>query len=128
LNYLLASTFIFGTITLLGLNLLLTTYIPKGNEKVKYQSNMVVLVSTIAFIAPLIILTGYVLLSVLLIGVAFFQMSIAEILGRKMYRVCCHTCRPESHPDRIANTTVLSNGIPGIIVGYTISFLALSYR
>ncbi|MGH9909332.1 MAG: oligosaccharide flippase family protein [Nitrososphaerales archaeon] len=86
LNYLLASTFIFGTVALLGLNPTVTTFTAKGNEKIKYQSNLLALVSSVAFIAPLILLTGYLQLSVLLIGVAFFQMSMAELLGRKRYR------------------------------------------
>ena len=40
LNYLLASTFIFGTAALLGLNPTVITFTAKGNKKIKHQSNM----------------------------------------------------------------------------------------
>lgn len=129
LNYLLASTFIFGTVALLGLNPLVTTYVAKGNENIKYQSNMLALVTSVAFIAPLILLTGYLQLSILLVGVAFFQMSMAELLGRKMYKEYT-TILVGQRTAQIAFGISLYflYGIDGVILGYTISFLAFSYR
>jgi len=129
LNYYLASTFIFGTVALLGLNPTVTTYLAKGVEKVKYQSNLMALVSSVAFIAPLILLTGYLPLSMLLISVALFQMSVAELLGRKMYKEYTFI-----HVGQRAAQIVLGislyfvYGIDGVILGYTLAFLAFSYR
>jgi len=129
LNYFLASTFIFGTIALLGLNPLITTYIAKGNENVKYQSNIVALVSSVAFIVPLILLTGYLQLSVLLVGVAFFQMSMAELLGRKMYKEYTMILVGQRATQiALGISLYFLYGMDGIIFGYAISFLAFSYR
>jgi O-antigen/teichoic acid export membrane protein len=129
LNYLLASTFIFGTVALLGLNPLITTYIAKGNEKIKYQSNTLALVSSIAFIAPLILLTGYMQLSILLIGVAFFQMSMAELLGRKNYKeYALILVGQRAAQIALGISLYFLYGIDGVIFGYTISFMAFSYR
>jgi len=129
LNYYLASTFIFGTVALLGLNPTMTTYLAKGVEKVKHQANLTALVSSVAFIAPLIILTGYLPLSILLIGVALFQMSMAELLGRKMYKEYTFILVGQRAAQLALGISLyFVYGIDGVILGYTLSFLAFSYR
>ncbi|MEM2760041.1 MAG: oligosaccharide flippase family protein [Nitrososphaerales archaeon] len=129
LNYLLSLTFIFGTVALLGLNPTVTTFMAKGNRRIRYQANTLALVSSMAFIAPLILLTGYVFLSVLLIGVAFFHMSMAEILGRKQYKEYMLILAGQRAVQIAFGISVyFLLGIDGIILGYTISFLAFSYR
>jgi len=129
LNYYLASTFIFGTVALLGLNPTMTTYIAKGFEKVKHQANLTALVSSVAFIAPLILLTGYLPLSSLLIGVTLFQMSMAELLGRKMYKEYTFILVGQRAAQLALGISLyFVYGIDGVILGYTLSFLAFSYR
>ena len=129
LNYYLASTFIFGTIALLGLNPTVTTYLAKGVEKVKYQANLMALLSSVAFIAPLILLTGYLQLGMLLIGVAFFQMSVAELLGRKMYKEYTFIFVGQRSAQIVLGISLyFVYGIDGVILGYTLAFLAFSYR
>ncbi len=129
LNYYLASTFIFGTVALLGLNPTVTTYLAKGVEKVKYQSNLMALLSSIVFIAPLILLTGYLQLSMLLIGVAIFQMSVAELLGRRMYKEYTLILVGQRAAQIVLGISLyFIYGIDGVIVGYTLAFLAFSYR
>lgn len=129
LNYYLASTFIFGTVALLGLNPTMTTYLAKGVEKVKHQANLTALVSSVAFIAPLIILTGYLPLSFLLIAVTLFQMSMAELLGRKMYKEYTFILVGQRAAQLVLGISLyFVYGIDGVILGYTLSFLAFSYR
>jgi len=129
LNYYLASTFIFGTVALLGLNPTVTTYLAKGVEKVKYQANLMALLSSVAFIAPLILLTGYLQLGMLLIGVAFFQMSVAELLGRKMYKEYTFIFVGQRSAQIVLGISLyFVYGIDGVILGYTLAFLAFSYR
>ena len=129
LNYYLASTFIFGTVALLGLNPTVTTYLAKGVEKVKHQSNLMALLSGVAFIAPLIILTGYLELSVLLIGVVLFQMSVAELLGRKMYKEYTFILVGQRAAQIVFGISLyFVYGIDGVIIGYTLAFIAFSYR
>lgn len=129
LNYYLASTFIFGTVALLGLNPTVTTYLAKGVEKVKYPSNFMALLSSVAFIAPLILLTGYLQLSMLLIGVAIFQMSVAELLGRKKYKEYTLILVGQRAAQIVLGISLyFVYGMDGVIVGYTLAFLAFSYR
>jgi len=129
LNYYLASTFIFGTVALLGLNPTMTTYLAKGVEKIKHQANLTALVSSVAFIAPLILLTGYLPLSFLLIGVTLFQMSMAELLGRKMYKEYTFILVGQRAAQLALGISLyFVYGIDGVILGYTLSFLAFSYR
>jgi len=129
LNYYLASTFIFGTVALLGLNPTVTTYLAKGVEKVKYQSNLLAIISSVAFIGPLILLTGYLPLSMLLIGVALFQMSVAELLGRKMYKEYTFILVGQRAAQILLGISLyFVYGIDGVILGYTLAFLAFSYR
>ena len=100
LNYLLASTFIFGTVALLGLNPTVTTFTAKGNEKIKYQSNLLALVSSVAFIAPLILLTGVSAAKC----AANRRCFLPDVHGRtfrekEVQRIYAHTCRSASCPD-----------------------------
>ena len=77
----------------------------------------------------MILLTGYLQLSVLLIGVAFFQMSMAELLGRKRYReYTIILVGQRAAQIALGISLYFLYGIDGIIFGYTISFLAFSYR
>lgn len=129
LNYYLAFTFIFGTVSLLGLNPTVTTYLAKGVEKVRNQSNLLAIISTASFILPLVFITGYMSLGALLVGVSLFQMSLAEMLGRKMYKEYMFMLVGQRAAQIVFGISLyFLYGIDGVILGYTIAFLAFSYR
>jgi O-antigen/teichoic acid export membrane protein len=129
LNYYISLSTILSALSLLGLNLTIMTYLPKGEEKLRHQSNLVVLISNAIIVIPLIILTQNFVLSVLLVGTSFFAMTVSELLGRKSYR---------KFPIAVIGQRLLQFvlslglyyliGIDGILLGYGLSLLAFSYN
>lgn len=129
LNYYLAYTFIFGAVALLGLNPAVTTYLAKGVEKVKYQSNLLAIASSAAFVTPLIFLTGSMAVGALLIASALFQMSVAELLGRKMYKEYMIILSGQRAAQiALGISLYFLYSIDGVIIGYALAFLVFSYR
>jgi O-antigen/teichoic acid export membrane protein len=127
INYYIALASIFSTIALLGLNTTITTYLAKGEEEILYESNSISLISIIflaSIVAPFYWQSGF-----LAIAMTFFAMSIAEILGRRLYGEYAVVCIIERilqlFLSLIGYTLI---GLYGIILGYFIAFIILSYR
>jgi O-antigen/teichoic acid export membrane protein len=126
-NYYIALASIFAGLGTLGLNTTVTTYLAKGEKEVLYEANSLTLIS--GLLLAVIVSTfqwGSGLLSAAMI---FFGMTLAEILGRKMYREYAFV----SIGQRLAQISLsillyFQLGIPGIILGYFLGFLAFSYR
>ena len=73
-----------SSFALLGLNTAITTFIPKGHDKIHVAANQVILISSI--IAALIVAQRDWLLGLFVVGMTFWMMSIYEFLGRKSYK------------------------------------------
>jgi O-antigen/teichoic acid export membrane protein len=126
-NYYIALASVFAAVALMGLDATVITYMAKGEKKILYQANSLILISGL-------VVTG--LLSVfqwssgiLAIAMVFFMMVLAETLGRKRYRQYAFL----SIGQRIAQI-ILSLilyflfGIIGIVFGYFLGNLIFSYR
>ncbi len=128
LNYYIAIGSMLSVVSLLGLNTTVITFVAKGFEKIRHQANLVVLVSN-SFVFILLIFMNYPPLSFLIIGLSFFTMSVAELLGGKLYKKYFFLLIAER-----ASQVALSIGlyfvigIDGIIIGYAIAALTFSYR
>lgn len=129
LNYYLAIAFILSSVSLLGLNTTVITYVAKGVEKIRYQANLVVLFSNSIIFLLLLIFMNYLPLSLLFIAIGFFTMSVAELLGRRLYKKYSFLVIAQR-----ASQIALSIGLyfvigwDGILIGYAIAALIFSYR
>lgn len=129
LNYYLAIAFILSSVSLLGLNTTVITYLAKGVEKIRYQANLIVLFSNSIIFLLLLIFMNYLPLSLLLIAISFFMMSVAEFLGRRLYKKYSFLVIAQR-----ASQIALSIGLyfligwDGILIGYAIAALIFSYR
>ena len=127
-NYYISLVSILSVMSIVGLNLAVMTFLPKGDERFRRQAGMIVVITNLMIAIPLIAITRSLPLALMLFGTSFFGMTIAEALGNKQYRkfpVLVIGQRAAQFVLAIALYFVL--GIDGIIAGYGISALAFSY-
>jgi O-antigen/teichoic acid export membrane protein len=126
-SYLVSMASLASSFALLGLNTAITTFIPKGHTKIHVAANQVILISSI--IAGLIVAQRDWLLGLFVVGMTFWMMSIYEFLGRKSYKkyaianIGARGCQL-----LVSIIFYYLIGIPGIIIGFTISFFLFSHR
>jgi O-antigen/teichoic acid export membrane protein len=126
-NYYIAIAGIFAGVGTLGLNTTVTTYLAKGESKILYEANSLILIA--ALISALILSAFQWASGLLSAALIFFVMTIAEIMGRKAYKEFAFV----SIGQRIAQITLalflyLQIGIMGIILGYFLGAFLFSYK
>lgn len=128
-NYYLSIGLVSATLSLMGLNTTVTTFLAKGNERLRYQANLLVLSSNILVLLLLILFVNHLATMVLLIGWSFFVMSWAEILGRKDYKKYSLVIIGQRALQIFLSLSLYYViGINGIILGYALSALLFSYN
>ena len=126
-SYMISMASLASSFALLGLNTAITTFIPKGHDKIHVAANQVILISSI--IAALIVAQRDWLLGLFVVGMTFWMMSIYEFLGRKSYKqyaianIGARGCQL-----LLSIIFYYILGIPGIIIGFTVSFFLFSHR
>jgi len=126
-SYMISMASLASSFALLGLNTAITTFIPKGHTKIHVAANQVILISSI--IAALIVAQRDWLLGLFVVGMTFWMMSIYEFLGRKSYKqyaianIGARGCQL-----LLSIIFYYLIGIPGIIIGFTVSFFLFSHR
>lgn len=128
LNYYISLSTILSTVSLLGLNVTIMTFLPKGEEKLRAQSTLLIVLTNAIIILPLIVITENISLGLMLLGTSFFTMTVAEILGRKKYTRFPLTVVGQRVAQFIFSITLYYLlGINGVLLGYGISLLLFSY-
>ena len=129
LNYHLSLASLLSVLSLLGLNTTVTTFLAKGNESLKYQANLLVLISNCFVILSLLIFIKEIPTVFLTIGISFYTMSWAEILGRKDYKKYSFVLiLQRSLQICLSLLLYFIIGLDGLIIGYALSVLLLSYN
>jgi O-antigen/teichoic acid export membrane protein len=129
MNYYISVSTIFTSIGIMGFDSTLTTFLAKGLTKMRTESSSLVLIA--GTILSIILLLIFMSLSLMLtfLGVLFFSLSAAEVLGRHLYKefmILLITLRLIS----LLSVPLLFSmyGIDGALYGYALSYLPLSYR
>ncbi len=126
-NYLIAMASLFASAALLGLNTTLLKFIPKGLKKINIQANQLVLIS--GGIAAIMASMVDWILGFFVIGMAFWMMTIYELLGKKQYKqysIVMIASRASKFVIAIGFYYLF--GVPGIVLGFAIGYLVFSYR
>lgn len=128
LNYYLAIATLASSLSLIGFNSVSITQLAKGNEKILHQANLIVLmVSSISAIA-IVLTVHHLSAALLLLGASTFAMTSAEFLGRKQYkRYSLLLIVNRTLQLSISLALYYIIGIDGIILGYALVSLTLSY-
>ena len=127
LNYYIALASIFAALGTMGLDTTITTYLARGEEKILYEANFLTFIS--GLLLALILSIFHWSSGLLSAAMIFFTMTLAEMLGRRMYRGYA-LLRSGQRLAQITLSTLLyfQIGVLGVIFGYFFGSLALSYR
>jgi O-antigen/teichoic acid export membrane protein len=128
-NYYVSLSLLLSAFSLLGLNTTIIIFVAKGNEKLKYQANLLVVISNCFIAILLLIFIKHISSALLLIGISFCTMSWSEVLGRKEYKkysvivIVQRSCQ-------VALSLLLYFviGLDGLIIGFALSTLLVSYN
>jgi O-antigen/teichoic acid export membrane protein len=126
-NYFIALGSVFSAVALLGLDSTVITFLAKGERKIIFQANSLVLISGLG--ACLVLSVFQWESGLLSAAMVFFMMSMAELLGRKRYREFAFL----SIGQRLVQISLslflyFQIGIMGIVLGYFLGNLIFSFR
>jgi O-antigen/teichoic acid export membrane protein len=127
-NYSIAIASFSSFVVLLGLNTVVTTYIAKGSTKINIETNQLVFISSIVVAVVVSILHDWIL-GLFVVGMAFWMMSLYEALGKKLYKQYA-LINIGARSSQLALSIILFFviGVPGVVIGFVISFFLFSYR
>lgn len=127
-NYGIAIASFSSFIVLLGLNTVATTYLAKGSSRINIETNQLVFISSIVVAVVISILHDW-MLGLIVIGMAFWMMSLYEALGKKLYKQYA-IINIGARATQFALSMILyfTIGVPGVVIGFSISFFLFSYR
>ncbi len=126
-NYYIALASVFAALALMGLDATLITFMAKGERKIWYQANSLILLSGLITAGVLSVFQWSA--GILSIAMVFFMMTLAEALGKKQYRAYAFL----SVGQRVAQIVLslllyFPFGLLGIVFGYFLGNLIFSYR
>lgn len=125
-NFYIALATIFAGVGTLGLNVTVTTFLAKGEKKILYEANSLILISGVA--SALILSVFHWISGILSVALIFSVMSIAELFGRKSYKEYSFVTIGQRLAQLILGLLFYSYfGLMGIIVGYFLGTLLFSY-
>jgi O-antigen/teichoic acid export membrane protein len=126
-NYYIAIAIVSTGVGILGLNITLTTYLAKGENNLLHEANSFTLITGI--VSALILSTFHWVVGILAATNIFFTMTQAELLGTKKYRQYGLLSIGQKII-QISLSLILYYplGIVGIILGYFLGTLILSYN
>ena len=128
-NYYLSLSLLLSSLSLLGLNTTIITFLPKANENLKHQANLLVVISNCIIAALLLIFVKHISSALLLIGISFYTMSWAEILARKEYKKYAIIIIAQRLLQVILSFLLyFVIGVDGLIIGFALSTLLFSYN
>ena len=126
-NYYIALASVFAAVALLGLDSTVITYMAKGEKRIWFEANSLLLISGLTV---MVVLSFFEWSSgVLSVAMVFFMMALAEALGQKKY--CQYAALSiGQRAAQIVLSLVLYAflGLLGIVLGYFLGNLIFSYR
>ena len=126
-NYYIASASIPAAISLLGLDTTVIAYLAKGEEPLLHEADSVVLISTL-LLGTLLSLFHWGS-SLVMMAMVFYTMSLAEVLGRRLYKEYGVICVASRLIQILLSLSLyFLIGLRDILAGYFLGLLILSYR
>lgn len=127
INYYISLASIPSAICLFGLNTTVTTYLAKGEKEIVYEANSITFISSL-FLA-LFLIPFQLCLSLIIISMIFYGMTLAEILGRKLYNEYAFISLINKLIQIFLSILLYFKfGLIGILIGYFLGYFLLSYR
>jgi O-antigen/teichoic acid export membrane protein len=129
LNYFISVAAIFTAVGLMGFDSTLTTFLAKGLHKIQGEASALVCVAAAVLSIALWLIYGSSPLILAFVGVLFFSLSSAELLGRHFYREFMLIMIGERIISLVSVPILFwLYGVEGALLGYALSYLPFSYR
>jgi O-antigen/teichoic acid export membrane protein len=126
-NYFIALGSVFSALALLGLDSTVITFLAKGEKRIVFQANSLVLISGLG--ACLVLSVFQWESGLLSAAMVFFMMSLAEALGRKKYGEFAFLSIGQRFVQiSLSLFLYFQLGIMGIVLGYFLGNLIFSFR
>lgn len=126
-NYGIAIASFSSFVGLLGLNTLVTTHLAKGSTRINIETNQIVFVSSIVVAVAVSVLQDW-MLGLIVVGMAFWMMSLYEVLGKKLYkRYALINIGARASQLVLSLILFFMIGVTGVIIGFLISYFLFSY-
>ncbi|NLB76065.1 MAG: oligosaccharide flippase family protein [Crenarchaeota archaeon] len=127
INYYIALASVFAAVALLGLDATVITFMAKGETRIWFEANSLLLISGLAVT---IVLSVFEWSSgILSIVMVFFMMALAEALGRKKYRQYAFLSIGQRVVQIVMSFLLFGVlGLLGIVLGYFLGNLVFSYK
>ena len=126
-NYYISIAVIFSGVGTMGLNMTVTTYLAKGENKLLYEANMLTLVA--GLVSALVLSVFQWASGLLAVSLIFFSMTTAELLGRKNYKEFAFVSIGQRVTQMVLGLLLYFQiGVIGIIIGYFLGSLIFSYK
>jgi O-antigen/teichoic acid export membrane protein len=126
-NFSIALATVAATIGTLGLNTTVTTYVAKGEVNLLYEANSLALISALIMLLTLFPIKWSA--GLLSISIIFFNLTLAEILGKKRYREYAAVLLCSKILQVILSILLyFLMSIEGILLGYAIGYIVFSKR
>lgn len=127
-NYGIAIASFSSFVVLLGLNTVVTTYLARGSTKINIEANQLVFISSIVVALIISVLHDW-MLGLIVIGMAFWMMSLYEALGKKLYKqYAIINIGARGTQFLLSIILYFTMGVPGVVLGFSISFFLFSFR
>jgi O-antigen/teichoic acid export membrane protein len=117
-----------ATVVLFGLPIFLTSFLAKGLAEARHEVASLTLMVSIAAAIGAFVIFHYIPLSILILGVCFFSVSMSELAGQGRYReYAIYNIGQKSANIALSLMLYFIMGFDGIMLGYAISYLAFSH-
>jgi O-antigen/teichoic acid export membrane protein len=129
LNYDMSVTTIFAAVGMLGFETTTTTFLAKGVTRILSESVFLTWIAALFLSIILAILFRSLPIILVYLGTLFFILSLAEVLGRRLYKEYMLIYILQRILSLIfVPVLFVSHGIDGALYGYFVSYLPLCYR
>lgn len=128
-EYLVAVASVLSALGLMSMNTLVLTFVPRNNQRIGQQSNLLVLINGIVIASAFYLYSYNVSVTIFLIAQMFFTMATSEILAKRNHKEYATVII--SYKILQISLSLLFYyliGVNGIILGYGISALIFSYK
>lgn len=117
------------TVALIGFPIFLTTFLAKGVARVREEIASLTLVLCVAAAIVCFLLFQYVPLSILVVAVALFSVTIQDLIGEGRYRQFAIINIGQKVTNVVLSISLyFVIGFDGIIWGYALSYLAFGFK
>lgn len=129
LSYAVSVASLASSVALIGMNTTVITLLAKDIKSIKNEASFIILISNVIAATTVFAFVPSVEIALLILALSFFNMSTAELLGTKNFKIFM-TLLVMQKGSQIGLAIILGFlfGVTGAIIGFLISYFIFSYK